>query len=144
MKEIKSWKRSCPLYIVLLCPVNLLFQIFLLLKKLSRFMKKFYFQRTKISWFLFYYFRRQELSQKWAKVTKIAKVSPRESFCPKVNIWLTKRFLSARYFKKINLLRYLPRLNVYLTFLKIRSRWVLQMISCWKIRCSSTSTSVDG
>ena len=62
--------------VTILCNNN--FQIFLLLKKLSRFMKNFYFRRKNFRDFLFYYFRRQKLSWKWAKITKIAKVSARK------------------------------------------------------------------
>ena len=69
-------KKSCPAYIVLLCPVYLLFRIFSLLKKLSRFMKNFYF-------------RRKKLSQKSAKITKSRKHLPAKVSAPKVfTFWI--------------------------------------------------------
>ena len=85
MKEIKSWKRSCPPYIVLLCPVNLLFRIFLLLKKPSRFMKNFYFRRKKLSRFFVLLFSKAETFAKMGKNRE-----NRESFCP-------RKFLPLKY-----------------------------------------------
>ena len=92
MKEIKSWKRSWPPYILLSCPVNLLFQIFLLLKKLSRFIKKFYFWRKKLLQFFVLLFSKAETFTKMCK--------NREKFCP-------RKFLPLKYvrFEKWNLKR---------------------------------------
>ena len=74
MKEITSWTRSCPSYIVLLCPVNLLFWIFYCGKNFHVLWKNFIFGGKNFRDFLFYYFRRQKLSRKLRKFLP-AKVS---------------------------------------------------------------------
>ena len=85
MKEIRSWKRNCPPCIVLLSPANLFLLIFLLLKKLSRFMKNIYFRRKKLSRFFVLLFSKAET---FAKMDKNCKNC--ERFCP-------RKFLPLKY-----------------------------------------------
>ena len=73
MKEIKSWKRSCPPYIVLLCPVNLVLDFFIV-EKTFAFYEKFLFSEEKT--FAIFRFTIFE-GETFAKMGK-----NRESFCP--------------------------------------------------------------
>ena len=82
MKEIKSWKRSCPPYIVLLCPVNLVLDFFIV-EKTFAFYEKFLFSEEKtFAIFRFTIFEGRNL--KWAKIAKVS--------APKVDYILNEKF----------------------------------------------------
>ena len=100
MKEIKSWKRSCPSYIVLSYPVNLLFGFFYCWKNFRVLLKNFIFGEKNFRDSSFYYFRRQKLSQKWEKMAKIAKVS-----APKVSFTIKNEKDNRMSFPDVNIIR---------------------------------------
>ena len=85
MKEFRSWKRNCPPYIVLLSPANLFLLIFLLLKKLSRFMKKKIFLEEKtFAIFRFTIFEGRNFRENGQKLRKLRKILPTKVSTPKV------------------------------------------------------------
>ena len=80
-------KRSCPPYIVLLSPVNLLFRIFLLLKKTFAFYEKFLFSEEKtFAIFRFTIFEGRNFRENGQKLRKSRKFLPAKVSAPKVVI----------------------------------------------------------
>ena len=80
-------KRSCPPYIVLLSPVNILFRIFLLLKKTFAFYEKFLFSEEKtFAIFRFTIFEGRNFRENGQKLRKPRKFLPAKVSAPKVVI----------------------------------------------------------
>ena len=89
MKDIKPWKRSCPPYIVLLCPVNLVLDFFIV-EKTFAFYEKFLFSEKKtFAIFRFTIFEGRNFRENGQTSRKFlpAKVS-----APKVDYILNEKF----------------------------------------------------